>query len=109
VFTAPIAPIGSFEICSAKRDGKEVRHWFARELFTTYADETREGEHTIHLEFDQPRNIEIEGKEYEVKGIACVANRIYKEEEKMGELERRRTLRLAYPSIHLAIWRNHCR
>jgi hypothetical protein len=36
----------------------------------------------IELKFKEQRNIEIEGKEYPVIGIACIATRIYRKKKK---------------------------
>ena len=49
----------------------------ARELLRNRADETREGEHAFCLTFDEPRQIEIERNFYELKGIVCIATRIF--------------------------------
>jgi hypothetical protein len=67
---------------SVKWQGKLVYRWFERELFTTRARETREGEHRITVVFSQPRNIEIGAECYPVKGVSCEAIRVYKRKRK---------------------------
>jgi hypothetical protein len=82
VWTAPTAPIDSFDGKTVKWDGKLVWRWFARELLRNRGDETREGEHTFCLAFDEPRQIEIEGNFYGVKEIICIATRIFRKKKK---------------------------
>ena len=81
-FTVAPPPIATFDSNTVKWKGKPVLNWFLKELFTTYAEETKEGKHTLQLKFDQPRNIEIEGQEYPVLGISCSATRVYKKKRK---------------------------
>lgn len=69
------------DIDTVKWNGKPVMNWFRRELFTTYREDT-EGEHTLKLDFDEEHDIEIEGKEYPVLGIACVATRVVQKKRK---------------------------
>ena len=77
-FAKSPAPIVSFRISTVKWKGKQGVNWFLKELYTTYAEEMREGKHSLKVKFDQPRNIEIEGQEYLVKGISCTATRVCK-------------------------------
>jgi hypothetical protein len=81
-FTVARAPIATFDSNTVKWKGKPVVNWFLKELFTTYAEEAKEGEYTLQLKFDQQRNIEIEGQEYPVMGISCIATRVYKKKRK---------------------------
>ena len=81
-FAVSPAPIGAFDSKTIKWDKKQVGLWFLRELFTTRSAETVEGEHTITVKFKEARNIEIEGKEYPVIGLSCVATRICRNKKK---------------------------
>lgn len=81
-FAVSPAPMATFDSSTVKWDGKPVINWFLRELFTTHGKETKEGEHTLELVFDEKRNIEIDGKEYAVNGITCIANRVYRKKRK---------------------------
>ena len=106
LFDAPTALIDSFDGHSVKYDGKQVIHWFERELISKHGSESQAGEHTFVVEFDQPHDIEIEGKVYEVKGIACIATRECGKKRIWAKWPRRRILRLAYGSILCPDWRN---
>ena len=67
-----------FDSSSVKWQGKPVMNWFQRELFTTYRDEepAQTGEAlTLTVEFEEPRNIEVEGKEYILSAISCQATK----------------------------------
>jgi len=69
----------TFDTNTVKWQGKPVINWFIRELCTTYKDEkcTESGKaFTLTLEFDKPRNIEIEGKQYLLSAISCQAERV---------------------------------
>ena len=81
-FSAATVPIATFDSKTVKWNGKPVSNWFLRELFTTYTEESEEGELTLKLDFKKQRNIEIEGREYSVIGIACIATRVYKKKRK---------------------------
>lgn len=81
-FAETPAPMASFDGKTVKWAGKPVINWFFRELFTTHGAETKEGEHTLALKFNEQRNIEIEGKEYPVIGLSCVATRICRNKKK---------------------------
>lgn len=56
--------------------------WFLKELFTKYGNKTDPGQFTFGLTFTEPRNLEIEGKEYPVSGISCHAIRIHQQKRK---------------------------
>jgi hypothetical protein len=71
-----------FNANTVKFQGKAVKNWFLKELFTTYSDEKKEGTHTCDLKFEEPRNIEVEGKEYPLIGITFSADREYKKKKK---------------------------
>jgi hypothetical protein len=80
-FTAEDTPpsLSTFKADTVKWDGKPVINWFRRELYTVYKDEKpTEYNHafTLIVEFDKERKIEIEGKNYSVKGISCQAERV---------------------------------
>lgn len=81
-FAVTPAPISAFNSNTVKWKGKRVINWFLKELYTTYAEEAKEGEHNLQLKFDQPRNIEIEGQEYAVRGITCRTTRVCKKKRK---------------------------
>jgi hypothetical protein len=81
-FALPPAPMATFDSSTVKWDGKPVINWFLRELFTTHRKETKEGEHALKLVFDEQRNIEIDGKEYAVTGITCLAIRVCRKKRK---------------------------
>lgn len=81
-FSAATVPIATFDSNTVKWNGKPVSNWFLRELFTTYAEESKEMEHALQLKFKKKRNIEIEGQEYSVIGITCIATRVYKKKRK---------------------------
>jgi len=72
-FSHTPAPIKRVHGETVKWQGKPVWKWFARELMTKHGDETREGDLTLQCEFEEPRSIEIEGKNYLVNGIDCEA------------------------------------
>lgn len=75
-FALPNAPMAGFDANTVKWTGKPVMNWFLRELLTTHRDEAREGEHTLSVTFDQPRQIEIAGSEWPVVGLSCTAERV---------------------------------
>jgi hypothetical protein len=81
-FAIDPAPILTFDSGKVYWEGKPVVNWFKRELITKYGEETNEGEHVIELKFDEKRNIEIEGKEYPVTGITCIATRVCRNKRK---------------------------
>lgn len=81
-FASPRAPAGTFDVNTVKWAGKPVINWFMRELFTTYQEHATEGDFTLELTFDEQRNIEIEGIEYPVTGIACIAVRVCRKKRK---------------------------
>lgn len=81
-FAAAPAPMATCDANTVKLNGKPAINWFLRELFTTHAEEIKEGTYTLELKFDSPRNIEVEGKEWPVVGITCVANRVYKKKRR---------------------------
>jgi Restriction endonuclease len=69
----------TFNASTVKWEGKPVINWFMRELYTTYKDEkyTECGKaFTLTLEFDKPRNIEIEGGQYLLSAISCQAEKV---------------------------------
>lgn len=77
VETSPF--LSTFNGNNVRWQGKPVINWFIRELCTTYKDEDpTEYNHafTITLDFDKDRNVEIEGKEYLLKGLGCQAERV---------------------------------
>jgi hypothetical protein len=81
-FDLPEAPVPTFDVNSVKWGGKPLINWHLKELYTTYQYEEKEGECVLKTEFSQTRLIEIEGKEYPVKGILCVADRIFKKKRR---------------------------
>jgi hypothetical protein len=81
-FSMPLAPLPTFNANMVKWNGKHVSQWFLKELFTTYGNERKTGQFKLNLTFAEPRNMEIEGKEYSVAGISCHAFRIYKKKKK---------------------------
>jgi len=81
-FAVTPAPMATFDPSTVKWSGKPVINWFIRELFTTHGEETKKGEYAIELKFDGQRNIEIEGKEYPVIGVACVGTHVYQKKKK---------------------------
>ncbi|MCK4488380.1 MAG: hypothetical protein KAU38_16670 [Desulfobacterales bacterium] len=81
-FAVEPSPIATFDANTMKSNGKSVVNWFLRELFTTYGEETKEGEHSLKLKFNQQRNIEIENQEYPVIGITCIATRVHQKKRK---------------------------
>ncbi len=76
LFVRKNVTIGSVPPASVKWKGQPVIEWFIKELMTTGSQETREGNHTITLEFDRVRRIEVNGKKYNVRGLICTANRV---------------------------------
>src|SRR5579871_3250660 len=76
------APIESFDLLKVKWDGKTVFNWFWRELLTTYKEYNEEGYVMIKNTFDQVRNIEIEGQEYPVEAITCIAHQVLKKKRR---------------------------
>jgi hypothetical protein len=82
IFASAPAPIATFDSNTVKWNGKPVISWFARELFTTYREESQEGEHTLGVQFAKQHNIEIEGTEYPVIAITCCATRIFRKKRK---------------------------
>jgi hypothetical protein len=81
-FAESPAPLKTFDGNTVKWNGQPVSNWFRRELFTTYSEDTKEGDHTLELKFNEQRNIEIEGKEYPVIGITCIATRVCRKKRK---------------------------
>ena len=81
-FSGKPVPIAAFSSNTVKWQGKPVINWFLKDLYTNQADVSEEKKYISTLTFKQDRNIEIEGQEYLVKGIACIANRIYKKKRK---------------------------
>jgi len=75
-FALPTAPMSRFDANTVKWNGKPVVNWFVKELLTTYRDEAKEGKHTCNLTFDEQRKLEIEGAEWPVAGISCIAERV---------------------------------
>jgi len=73
---------GRINAFNVKWAGKPVMNWFIRELFLTYGDLTEAGDHNLNIKFKEPRNIEIEGKEYPLIGINCTATRVYQKKRK---------------------------
>lgn len=71
---------------TVKWNGKPVINWFTRELFTTYSEVAEEGEYTLKLDFNEQRNIEVEGKEYPAIGIGCIASRVFRKKRKWVHL-----------------------
>ena len=65
-----------FESRSVKWNGQSVIEWFEKEFFTTYSLQKQTGDHTFVVQFDRLRCIEIEGEEYDVKGLACTGTRL---------------------------------
>lgn len=71
--------IENFNLESVMYEGKKVINWFKRELFTTHKNKKMQNSDDIFmikLDFDMPRNIEIEGKYYLVVSITCNAERL---------------------------------
>lgn len=81
-FESKDSPISTFDGNTVKWKGKPIINWFLKELFTTYSEENKEGTHYLKLKFKQPRDIEIEGKEYRLMGITCSADRKFKKKKK---------------------------
>jgi hypothetical protein len=81
-FAVSPAPIATFRNETVKWGGKQVINWFSKELLTTHGGETREGDYRLELKFKEPRNIEVEGKEYPVIGIDCRVTRICRTKKK---------------------------
>lgn len=81
-FAVAPPPVAAFESSYVKWNGKPVINWFLRELFTTYGEETKEGEHSIKLTFDSPRGIEVNGEEHSILSVACIASRVYRKKRK---------------------------
>lgn len=82
MFEAGHPVVAGFSSRNVLWQGRPVVDWFRRELCTTYADEIQEKEFTLQVNFDQARNLEIEGKKYVVKGLACVAKRVCRNKRK---------------------------
>lgn len=80
-FESEICPLSTFNAKTVKWQGKTVFNWFEKELFTTYRNES-EGNLTLEVKFEKPRNIEIEGNEYSLIGISCSADREYRKKKK---------------------------
>jgi hypothetical protein len=75
----------TFDANTVKYEGKPVINWFMRELFTTYVNEMPAEENhafTLTLEFDEPREVEIEGKNYLLSGISCQAEKVISKKKK---------------------------
>jgi hypothetical protein len=81
-FAPAHAPMATFDSNKVMVGGRPVINWFLRELFTSYAEETVEGEYKLDVGFDKECDIEIEGKEYPVTGIACIATRVCRNKRK---------------------------
>jgi hypothetical protein len=81
-FTRSPAPLATFDSGTVTLAGKQVVNWFSRELQTTYANVTMEGEHALEVAFGREQNIEIAGEEYSVTGISCIAVRVYRKKRK---------------------------
>jgi hypothetical protein len=82
-FAGDKPPLEGFASGSVKWNGKPVVNWFPRHLLVERGDEPRDGV-GIHLkmEFDQVRKLEIEGSEYDVKALSCIATRVVKKKKK---------------------------
>jgi hypothetical protein len=77
--------LSTFDANTVKWQGKPVINWFTRELYTTYKDEkpAEAGKaFTLGLEFDTPRKIEIESKEYLISAIYCQAEKVQLKKKK---------------------------
>jgi hypothetical protein len=81
-FAAEKPPITNFASESVKWQGKPVAHWFQQKLLTTHEGHTKEGDFRLGGDFQQVRNLEIEGKEYPVKGLTCFATWVFKKKKK---------------------------
>ena len=81
-FQSKDPPISNFDGNTVKWKGKPVINWFLKELFTTYSEIEKEETHSFTLKFSEPRNIEIEGKEYPLVGISCIVDREIKKKKK---------------------------
>ncbi len=65
-----------------KWEGRPVVNWFIKELLTTYGNLTNEGERCFEIKFQEVRNLEIEGKDYPVRALSCLATRVFKKKKK---------------------------
>jgi hypothetical protein len=81
-FPSPGPSVAPFNSESVKWGGMPVVNWFLKELFTTYAHIQREGEHVLHIAFDEVRPLEVEGKQYPVSGVSVAAIRVCKKKRK---------------------------
>ncbi len=81
-FASKPSPISTFDANTVKWEGKPVVNWFKKQLFTTYRNEKKEGEFTLEVKFSKVRNLEIEGNEYPVLGLSCIAERTYQKKKK---------------------------
>jgi hypothetical protein len=81
-FALPRVPMAQMDPNTVKWNAKPVKNWFIKQLLTMYANETREGDFTIWCKFEQPRDVEVEGREYPVCGIDCVATRVCRKKRK---------------------------
>lgn len=81
-FAIQATPLPTVDANTARWKGKSASKWFLRELFTTYKNETKNGQMTLTLNFAEPRILEIEGSEYPVAGISCHAIHIYQKKKK---------------------------
>ena len=61
----------TFDLNTVKVVGKPVANWFIKELHTTYGQYEQEGPFFLMVTFDEPRNVEIEGREYLVAEVAA--------------------------------------
>ena len=80
-FESKESPITKFNANTVKWNGKPVINWFLKEIFTTYSNTEKECTHYLTVKFSEPRNVEIEGREYKLTGITCSADREYKKKK----------------------------
>jgi hypothetical protein len=61
---------------SVSWNGKPVMNWFLKQLDTRYRLLKETGTYTLAVKFDRPRDLEIAGDMYSVKGLSFSAERI---------------------------------
>lgn len=81
-FALPDPPLSGFSGDTIKWENKQVAKYFLKELLTTYKQEKDEGVFAFTVQFEETRQIEIEGVEWPVSGISCTALRVYKRKKR---------------------------
>ena len=73
IFADPQNRTTGFRANSVKWQGLPVMDWFYKQLFTTYQEKAKEGPFAFRVEFDQPKLLDFDGKEYPVIALECYA------------------------------------